>query len=97
MPESSNKPRSAHLWIRGRVQGVAFRAFTRREAQRLGISGWVRNLSDGRVEAVACGEKLNDFIASCHQGPAFARVDAVDVEPMDTVDTPKGFVIRHDG
>ncbi len=97
MPENTPKSRAVHLWISGRVQGVAFRAATQREAQKLGISGWVRNLYDGRVEAVAYGENLNDFLVFCHRGPAWARVDDIDIQPIDAGDVPEGFVIRRDG
>lgn len=70
-----------HLWIRGRVQGVAFRKSTRARAEALGLSGWVRNLGDGRVELVAEGpwgavEALVSWVAA--GGPPLGRVDAVD-------------------
>jgi acylphosphatase len=69
-----------HLVVSGRVQGVWFRASTRREADRLGLTGWVRNLPDGRVEAVAEGksELLDDFVRWCGHGPPHARVDGVE-------------------
>jgi acylphosphatase len=67
------------LRIRGKVQGVFFRESTRIEATRLGVTGWVRNLADGSVEAVAEGEPaaLEDFIRWCHRGPPAARVTDV--------------------
>ena len=70
--------------ISGRVQGVWFRAATRQQAQTLGISGWVRNLSDGRVELVACGAQaaLANFNTWLKRGPELARVTAVECEPM---------------
>jgi acylphosphatase len=66
------------LVISGHVQGVAFRAYAAEEAARLGIAGWVRNLADGRVEALAEGERprVEAFVAWCGRGPPFARVDA---------------------
>lgn len=69
------------ILVSGRVQGVCFRDFTQREAAALGLTGWVKNLSDGRVEAVAEGEKelLENFIARIKQGPALSRVDGVDL------------------
>ena len=69
------------LLISGRVQGVCFRAYTRDEARRLGLRGWVRNLPDGRVEAMAQGDpaKLRIFEAWCRQGPSHARVREVEV------------------
>ncbi len=75
--------RRATLRIRGKVQGVFFRESTRVEANRLGLTGWVRNHEDGSVEAVAEGEPaaLEDFIRWCHRGPQAARV--TDVERSD--------------
>lgn len=69
-----------HLIIRGRVQGVWFRESTRKEAERLGIVGWVRNLPEGSVEAVAEGEPevLQEFVRWCHKGPPAAQVTAVE-------------------
>ncbi|HBB40013.1 MAG: acylphosphatase [Nitrospirae bacterium CG18_big_fil_WC_8_21_14_2_50_70_55] len=69
-----------HCWIRGRVQGVWFRASTRNEGAQLGLTGWARNLADGRVEVVAQGERerLEAFLAWLHQGPPGARVDGVE-------------------
>ena len=71
----------AHLIVRGRVQGVLFRHNTNREANRLGLTGWVRNLSSGNVEVVAEGERsvVEELISWCHRGPAMARVDDVAV------------------
>ncbi|HWM48941.1 MAG TPA: acylphosphatase [Xanthobacteraceae bacterium] len=71
--------------FRGRVQGVGFRDFVERQAMRLGVEGWVRNRSDGSVEAVLAGDAaaLDDAIAACRAGPRLARVDAVDVAEAD--------------
>ena len=73
--------RRIRLLISGRVQGVCFRAYARDEARRLGLRGWVRNLPDGRVEAVAQGDpaKIGTFEAWCQQGPSHARVREVEV------------------
>lgn len=75
----------ARLLISGRVQGVAFRWHTRRTAQRCGVAGWVRNLPDGRVEAVAEGppRPVNDFIEWCRKGPPAAQVDTLDIRWED--------------
>lgn len=69
-----------HLWITGRVQGVSFRYHARERARALGLTGWVRNLIDGRVELVAEGaaEDLRALLDWCEDGPAAARVDRVD-------------------
>jgi acylphosphatase len=69
----------AHLFISGRVQGVNFRWHTQRKAQALGLTGWVRNLGDGRVEAVFEGDKkaVQRAIDWCRVGPPSALVDNV--------------------
>ncbi|MBW3623157.1 MAG: acylphosphatase [Armatimonadetes bacterium] len=71
--------RSLHVQIRGDVQGVGFRAFTRREAERRGLGGWVRNLLGGSVETYAEGEEsaLRDWLSCLHRGPGAARVEEV--------------------
>ncbi len=68
-----------HVLIEGRVQGVFFRASTRDEARARGLAGWVRNLADGRVEAVFEGDKavVENMLAWCRKGPAYAYVDYV--------------------
>jgi acylphosphatase len=70
---------AARLVITGRVQGVGFRLWAKREARRRALRGWVRNLSDGSVEALAIGEPadVDAFAVACHSGPAIARVVAV--------------------
>lgn len=69
----------AHLVITGLVQGVSYRASARVEALRLKLTGWVRNLPNGDVEAVAEGERagVEQFIAWCRRGPAEAHVESV--------------------
>jgi len=71
----------AHVWISGIVQGVWFRAHTEKKAQQSGSTGWVRNLPDGRVEAVFEGPKevVEEMIEWCNQGSPNARVDDVAV------------------
>lgn len=71
----------AHVWISGVVQGVGFRAAMRREATRLGLVGWVRNLRDGRVEAIVEGDaaRVRALLAWCRKGPPRARVSGVHV------------------
>ena len=71
----------AHVLVTGRVQGVYFRYSTREKARSLGLTGWVRNLPTGQVEAVFEGEdsKVNEMIDWCHRGPAGAKVDKVEV------------------
>jgi acylphosphatase len=73
---------SAHVFITGKVQGVYFRYRTRDEAKKYGITGWVRNLPDGRVEALFNGNKENvdKLIAFAGKGPSGAKVIDVDVK-----------------
>jgi acylphosphatase len=74
--------RAIRCIVAGRVQGVYYRAATVERASELGLGGWVKNLADGRVEAVASGplEALTDFAAWLWQGPPAARVTSVQVE-----------------
>ncbi|EKV29270.1 Acylphosphate phosphohydrolase, putative [Caenispirillum salinarum AK4] len=78
--------------ITGRVQGVFYRGWTEEQAQGLGLSGWVRNKSDGSVEAVFHGpaEAVDDMLRRCHDGPTAARVEQVSAEPYDG-DPGQGF------
>lgn len=73
--------KQAQLVVRGRVQGVFFRASSQREAKRLGLTGWVRNRQDGAVELCVEGEEdeVKEMIAWAHRGPSAARVEKVDV------------------
>lgn len=72
----------ARVVIRGRVQGVFFRAETRDRARSLGLAGWVRNVPDGTVEAVFEGdrERIDWMLAWCRRGPGLAEVDDIEVE-----------------
>jgi acylphosphatase len=72
----------AHVFVSGRVQGVFYRANTRDTARDLGVDGWVRNLDDGRVEAIFEGpqEYVEEMVDWCHDGSPSARVEDVDVE-----------------
>lgn len=74
-----------HLMIQGLVQGVAFRASARAEAERLGLCGWVRNRADGRVEAVVAGSAaaVEHFVRWAHRGPSQARVESIAVGPAE--------------
>jgi len=74
-----------HYSVTGRVQGVFYRASTRDEAQRLGLTGWVRNCFDGRVELLACGDStaLSQLERWLHQGPPLAQVDMVESIPAE--------------
>ena len=87
----------AHLVIQGRVQGVFFRATTQDEAVRLGLTGWVRNLWNGDVEALFEGEeeKVKEMVAWCHQGPSYARVNNVEVKWEEATGEFRSFQITH--
>lgn len=87
----------AHLFIEGRVQGVFYRAFTRDIAHSLGLNGWVRNLRDGRVEAIFEGEKglIEKAIKECYTGPPGARVTNIDIKWEEFKGDLKGFTIRY--
>jgi len=77
--------KSLHLVIHGRVQGVFFRDSMRREAHNLSVSGWVRNRSDGTVEAVVQGEDVavDALVRWAHQGPQLAKVTRIEIEQAD--------------
>lgn len=85
----------ARILISGQVQGVFFRREITDLAKRLGVTGWVRNLPDGRVEAVAEGARprLDELIRFCHVGPRGAVVRNVDVEWSDYSGEFRGFRI----
>ena len=72
----------AHVFVSGKVQGVYFRQNTMRTAHELAATGWVRNLDDGRVEAVIEGaeDAVRKVVEWCHQGPAASKVDDVQVK-----------------
>jgi acylphosphatase len=78
----ANMLTTLHLVIHGRVQGVFFRDSMRSEAQRLAVNGWVRNTTDGTVEAMVQGEQsaLDSIVQWAHRGPARAQVSKVEVE-----------------
>lgn len=86
----------AHVFISGIVQGVSFRANTRRKARSLGVDGWVKNLDDGRVEAVFEGstDAVDSIIEWCHEGPSRARVEDVEVRE-ETPEDVHGFQIKY--
>jgi acylphosphatase len=83
--------------VRGRVQGVCYRATTVEEAQSLGLAGYARNLPDGSVEIVAAGPKedLDRFVEYLRRGPSLARVTGVDLDWDHQGDTPRPFAIRY--
>ncbi len=87
----------AHLIIKGIVQGVFYRAFTRDIATQLGLKGWARNLPNGNVEALFEGDKeeVEQAIRQCSMGPPGSRVDGIDVEWKDYQGDLKDFQVRY--
>jgi acylphosphatase len=83
----------ARLTITGRVQGVGYRDWVVETGQRLGLTGWVRNRRDGAVEALIVGDEaaVGQMIEACRRGPALARVEEIDVDPVDLDILPEGF------
>jgi len=92
---TDTRVKAVRYLVSGRVQGVFFRGSTAAEARRLDLSGWARNLPDGRVEVVAAGDEaaLSELAAWLWQEPRAARVDGVEVEEW-TEPVPAGFDIR---
>ncbi|HEX6256155.1 MAG TPA: acylphosphatase [Euzebyales bacterium] len=84
-----------HLWVSGRVQGVFFRATTADEARSRGLTGWVRNAADGRVEAEVQGTRndVDQLIDECRTGPPMATVDDVEVDHVDPVENERRFEV----
>jgi acylphosphatase len=89
--------KALHLLIAGRVQRVWYRDWMVAEATRLGVSGWVRNRADGRVEALIAGpaDALDTLLTACHRGPERARVSEIDSSPAEPP-THEGFLRRED-
>jgi len=85
-------------WVSGRVQGVFYRATAAHRARKLGISGYAKNLPDGRVEVLACGpaEVVETFVAWLWTGSSASKVTAVDAQDRDMAPTelPRDFVTR---
>jgi acylphosphatase len=84
-----------HMTIRGRVQGVGYRAWVECQARGRGLKGWVRNRRDGSVEALFAGHSavVAEMAAACRRGPSSARVDAVTEE----AGSPDALRLRHAG
>lgn len=86
----------AKLKIFGHVQGVFFRDFTEEKAKELSLTGWVRNMPDGTVEALIEGSvaEVEQLIAYCHKGPSSSQVDKVEVEWVEP-EGCEGFEVRY--
>ena len=89
--------KSIHVFVSGRVQGVFFRAETQRAANSFNLTGWVRNLADGRVEALIEGENadVDNMIAWCRKGPPAARVEKLIVKEEPYTGEFQDFSIKY--
>lgn len=85
-----------HIFISGRVQGVGFRHFTRKNAEALGVKGWVKNLPDKRVEAIFQGseEKVDELIQRCKKGPVASFVQDIKVRDAKDETVYKSFEVK---
>lgn len=90
-----------HVYISGKVQGVSFRYYSFERAQKLGITGWIRNLEDGRVEVVACardGKTMDEFVSFLKVGPPRATIEGFEIVDVAGGDIHfEEFSIRRDG
>ena len=95
--QEENKQKAVHVIVEGRVQGVGFRHFTRLNAQRLGVHGWVRNRENGNVEIQAEGteDRLKQFLKKVRKGPSQSWVREVDVEWESPKGESYGFRVRY--
>ncbi len=86
----------AHVYVSGQVQGVFFRDSAREKAEQLGLAGWVRNLPDGRVEALFEGpsESVREMVRWCEEGPQRASVKNVDTNFESAEGDLEGFQVR---
>lgn len=86
-----------YIKIFGQVQGINFRIFVKRQAENLGLTGWVKNTPDNTVEAVFEGEEeaLKKMLDLCYQGPSFSRVDKIDKQRGEATDEFHEFEIRY--
>ncbi len=93
--ESGDRER-AHVYVSGQVQGVFFRDSAREKAEQLGLNGWVKNLPDGKVEALFEGpsDKVREMVRWCEQGPSHAEVENVDTEFEASEGDLTGFEVR---
>jgi len=88
---------NVNVLISGRVQGVWFRSSTKQKAEQLGVTGWVRNTKDGRVEAIFEGEEnsVKSLIEWCHHGPPLAKIEKVEVNNQSPTNGFDDFSIKY--
>lgn len=99
MPINSNETRRVHIWVKGRVQGVGFRAHVEYHAGKIGVTGWVRNVGYDKVETVAEGttEQIERFIEAVKTGPRASRVDEAKLEYESVTGEFSGFGVKRSG
>jgi acylphosphatase len=95
--QKNNMMARAHIFVRGLVQGVYFRHYTETTARRIGVTGWAKNLRDGRVEVLCEGRKENvlAMVEWCKQGPPHGRVDDVEVNWEEYRGDSETFDVRY--
>ena len=86
-----------HAFVIGRVQGVFYRSSAKSEAMRIGLTGWVKNLPDGRVELVAEGppDAVDELLQWCYKGPAYSRVDRIEIQEETPTKEFNDFSVRY--
>ena len=96
-PNNPNEIIRVHIWVKGRVQGVGFRAHVEYNALQIGVMGWVRNIGWDTVETVAEGtrQQIDQFIEMVKTGPRASRVDEARVEHESTTGYLSGFDVKH--
>lgn len=83
--------------VSGRVQGVWFRASTKQKAEQLGVTGWIRNTSDGCIEAIFEGNKnmVKEMVDWCNHGPPQAKVENIEIKNQPVTNAFDGFAIKY--
>jgi len=96
MESNPNEQIRAHIWIKGRVQNVGFRAYVEYKALQIGVLGWVRNIGQDTVETVAEGTRIqiDEFIEMVKQGPGASHVDEARIEYEPLTDQLSGFTVK---
>ncbi len=96
MESNPNEQIRAHIWVKGRVQAVGFRAYVEYKALQIGVLGWVRNIGQDTVETVAEGTRIqiDEFIEMVKQGPRGSRVDEARIEYEPLTGQLSGFTVK---
>lgn len=99
MSANSNETQRVHIWVKGRVQGVGFRAHVEYHAGKIGVTGWVRNVGYDKVEAIAEGTpaQIEQFIEAMKTGPRASRVDEAQIDYETVTGEFTGFGVKRSG